>query len=275
MNFNDNDDMRHMLDAFAGMTAVPPHMLENTAGAARTATEVALLANRAGNSAYQNVANQLPQPLAGYAAQYSGAQQAHLQMSGMGVALGPVDRLSGPAAQSLPFGQLGQLSHGQFIPSAGQGLADYADPAKNRKMQHERALEAMNQLAREKYEPVFQLMGISLTAPWILAMGIVSRPSEWKMEIDLDGKTYRHVWDMLKDDPAEWDAEVGYLLDKVARLRQSLLPPQDAGEPEPVLGAVSGPSRGDVDGGSRCARCFAPATGGESPNGWCDAHAPV
>jgi hypothetical protein len=241
MNFNDNDDMRHVLDAFAGMTAVPPHMLENTAGAARTATEVALQASQAGNSAYQNVAGQLSQSLAGYAAQYSAAQQAGHQMSGMGPAFGPMHRGAAP-----PFGQ----PLGGFGP-LGANLGDYADPAKNRKMQHDRALDAMNQLAREKYEPVFQLMGISLTAPWILQMSVVSHPSEWKMEIDLDGKTYRHVWDMLKDDPAEWDAEVGYLLDKVARLRQSLSPPQDAGEPEPVLGTVPRPACGSVAGGGR------------------------
>jgi hypothetical protein len=166
---------------------------------------------------------------------------------------GQMGSLAGCSAQQSP--PFGQLSHGQplggFGP-LGANLGDYADPAKNRKMQHDRALDAMNQLAREKYEPVFQLMGISLTAPWILAMSIVSHPSEWKMEIDLDGKTYRHVWDMLKDDPAEWDAEVGYLLDKVARLRQSLSPPQDAGEPEPVLGAVPRPACGSVaSGGGR------------------------
>jgi hypothetical protein len=216
------DDVYESLLAsqFPGLTG-----LQNALGAARTATEVQLQAAAAANTAYGHITDQLSQSLLGYAAQYSAAQ------GGVGASCGQMGQQAGIAGQN------------------GPNLGEYAD-AKNRRMQHERALGAMNSLAREKYEPVFQLMGISLKAPWILSMSLVSHPIEWTMEIDLDGKTYRHVWDMLSGEPAEWDAEVGYLLDKVARLRQSLLPPEDAGEPEPVLGSVSGPARGSVAGGS-------------------------
>lgn len=194
--------------------------------------------HEAGQSAYGNVANALGQSFAGYAGNHSGAQNAGAALWNMGMTQYP----AGAAAQNP-----------QNFPAFGANypsLGDYADPVKNKQMAHDRALSMMNQYVREKYEPVFQLMGIKLTAPWVPPVSIGAHPCEWKMEIDLDGNAYRHVWDMLDDSPAEWDAEVGYLIDKVARIRKSALPPQDAGEPELVLGDVSGPARGSVAGGS-------------------------
>lgn len=81
---------------------------------------------------------------------------------------------------------------------------------------HEEAMKHMNPIAREKYEPVFKLLGIK--ARWT---GYTRTPNPcWVLQKSArDGKQFRQEWSTPSDDPAGslalWDAMVGYLLDNI------------------------------------------------------------
>jgi hypothetical protein len=203
---NEYNDLATLMEQISG---IPPQLMghpgiANAAGAA--AAQIA-------HAAAQSQAHALNQSLQGvadaYAQQSHPNQNMHQMLQGMHVFGHSI--LGGPgmsAAQTPPF-------------APGQNWT--YDPKSQRIGQMKVALELMNPAALEKYQPVIQLLGIHMVAPPILVQSLHPTTAHWQMEIEVNGKWIRHTWESDTQDGGdlpEWDANLGYLLDRVARIKR-------------------------------------------------------
>ena len=100
----------------------------------------------------------------------------------------------------------------EILTSAREQLAE-----ETHRVSQDYALQKMTPVAREKYEPVFKLLGINVR---MIMDRKLEGPPDWKLSAVVKGHHIRVIWSATEHDPgcslAVWDAMVAALLDEIA-----------------------------------------------------------